>query len=169
MLQNWFQTNVRYEKTLENGTQARVTEAYLVNAMSFTEAESRTIEEMAPFIVGGFEVSAAKKMNISELFYDTADTADRWYRCKLMFVTLDEKTGMEKKAPAVMLVQAADFQSAVRNLEIGMKGTMSDWEIHTIAETNIIDVFGAPSESKAENVADAESELTPDAAEQPQS
>ena len=146
-LTNWFQTNVRYEKTLENGTQARVTEAYLVNAMSFTEAENRTIAEMPPFIVGEFEVSAAKKMNISELFYDPAADADRWYKAKVMFITLDEKTCTEKKTASTMLIQARDFQSAVRNLETGMKGTMADWEIHTIQETNIMDVFGAPRES----------------------
>ena len=149
-LSNWFQTNVKYKKTLENGTQSRVTEAYLVNALSFTEAEARTIEEMAPFISGEFEVSAAKKMNISELFYDSADNADRWYRCKLMFITLDEKTGGEKRTSCTMLVQASDFQSAVRNLETGMKGTMSDWEIHTIAETNIMDVFGEKVETVQE-------------------
>ena len=152
-LQQWFQTNVKYDKTLETGTQARVTEAYLVNAMNFTEAEARTIEEMAPFITGEFEVSAAKKMNISELFYATvpdaspSGSADRWYRAKIMFITLDEKTGTEKKTSSVMLVQASNFQAAVRNLEAGMKGTMSDWEIHTIQETNIMDVFG----EKAEN------------------
>lgn len=147
-LTNWFQTNVKYEKTLENGTQARVTEAYLVSAMSFTEAENRTIEEMTPFIVGEFEVSAAKKMNISELFYDSADDADRWYKAKVLFVTLDEKTGTEKHTAATMLIQARDFQTAVRNLETGMRGTMSDWEIHTIQETNIMDVFGEKLETE---------------------
>lgn len=147
-MNQWFQTNVKYEKTLETGTQARVTEAYLVNAMSFTEAESRTIEEMTPFISGEFDVSAAKKMNISEIFFDS--TGDKWYRCKVMFITLDEKTCMEKRTASTMLVQAMDFQTAVKNLEEGMKGTMSDWEIHTISETKIMDVFGAPSESNAE-------------------
>ena len=142
-LTNWFQTNVKYEKTLENGIQARVTESYLVNAMSFTEAENRTIEEMTPYISGEFEVSAAKKMNISELFYDNADDADRWYKAKVVFITLDEKTGTEKRTASVMLVQAKDFDSALVNLKTGMKGTMSDWEIHTISESNILDVFNA--------------------------
>ena len=148
-MNQWFQTNVKYEKTLENGTQARVTEAYLVNAMSFTEAESRTIEEMTPFISGEFDVSAAKKMNISELFTDPE--GDKWYRCKVMFITLDEKTCNEKRTASTMLVQAADFQTAVKNLEEGMKGTMSDWEIHTITETKIMDVFGVKAESKSDS------------------
>lgn len=148
MIKNYFQTNIRYEKTLETGTQAKVTESYLVSAMSFTEAEARTIEEMAPFIIGEFEVSAAKKINISELFIDTSGNADRWYKAKVMFITLDEKTGSEKKSAATMLIQATDFYSAVRNLETGMKGTMADWEIHTIQETNIMDVFGEKSETE---------------------
>lgn len=151
-LNNWFQTNVRYEKTLENGTKAKVTEAYLVNAMSFTEAEARTIEEMTPFIVGEFDVSAAKKMNISELFYEPKGDGEiydgKWYIAKVMFVTLDEKTGAEKRTASRMLVQASDFQSAVKNLEDGMKGTMSDWEIHTISESKIVDVFGEKSETE---------------------
>lgn len=143
---NWFQTNVRYEKTLENGTKAKVTEAYLVNAMSFAEAEARTVEEMAPFIVGEFEVSAAKKMNIDELFFDA--NGDKWYIAKVMFVTLDEKSGAEKRTASRMLIQANDFHTALKNLEDGMKGTMSDWEIHTIQESKIMDVFGEKSESE---------------------
>ena len=145
-LNNWFQTNVRYEKTLENGTQAKVTESYLVSAMTFTEAEARTIEEMAPFIVGEFEVSAAKKMNISELFLDA--NGDKWYIAKVMFVTIDEKSGAEKRTASRMLIQASDFLAAVKNLEYGMKGTMSDWEIHTIQESKIVDVFGEKGETE---------------------
>lgn len=142
---NYYECHVKYEKTLETGIQAKVDEAYLVDAMSFTEAEARIIEEMTPFIVGEFEVSAVKRAKISEMFF--AENGDKWYRCKVMFITLDEKAGQEKKAASTMYVQASDFQSAVKNLENGMKGTMVDWEIHTISETKIIDVFGAPSEN----------------------
>lgn len=144
-MKNWFETHVKYEKTLENGTQKKVDETYLVDAMSFTEAENRTIEEMVPFITGEFEVSAAKKARISELFYDAA--GDKWYRCKVCFITLDEKIGMEKRSYSNMLVQAQDFQTAVKNLEEGMKGTMSDWEIFSITETKIMDVFGVKAET----------------------
>ena len=139
-MNNWYECKVKYEKTLETGTQKKVTEAYLVDAMSFTEAENRIIEEMTPYIVGEFEVTAVKKARISELFIDPE--GDKWYRAKVMFITIDEKTGVEKKAASTMLVQASDFQRAVKNLEDGMKGTMSDWEINTIAETLLMDVFG---------------------------
>lgn len=139
-MNNWYECKVKYEKTLETGTQKKVTEAYLVDAMSFTEAENRIIEEMTPYIVGEFEVAAVKKARISELFIDPE--GDKWYRAKVMFITIDEKTGVEKKAASTMLVQASDFQHAVKNLEDGMKGTMSDWEINTISETLLMDVFG---------------------------
>lgn len=148
MQPNYFETHVKYEKTLDNGTQKKVDEAYLIDAMSFTEAESRIIEEMTPFIVGEFEVSVAKKARISELFFD--ENGDRWYRAKVMFVTLDEKSGAEKRTPSIMLVQAQDFETALRNLETGMKGTMCDWEIYSITETKIVDVFGVKSDEKSE-------------------
>lgn len=139
-MNNWYECRIKYEKTLESGIQKKVTEPYLVDAMSFTEAESRIIEEMKPYIQGEFEVSAVKKERISELFTDPE--GDKWYRAKVMFITLDEKSGVEKKSASVMLVQAKDFQMAVHNLEKGMKGTMSDWEINTISETPLMDVFG---------------------------
>ena len=139
-MNNWYECKVKYEKTLETGTQKKIAESYLVDAMSFTEAENRIIEEMKPFIAGEFEVAAVKKARISELFQDP-DGA-KWYRAKVMFITLDEKSGVEKKTASTMLIQARDFQRAVKNLEEGMKGTMSDWEINTIAETSLMDVFG---------------------------
>lgn len=140
-MHNWYECRISYVKTLETGKNKKVTEPYLVDAISFTEAESRIITEMTPYISGEFEVSAVKKERISELFRDPLDEGDIWYRCKVMFITLDEKSGMEKKSASTMLVQAKDFQSAVKNLEDGMKGTMSDWVIHTITETPLLDVF----------------------------
>ena len=102
-MNNWFECKVKYEKTLETGTQKKVTEAYLVDAMTFTDAEARIIEEMTPFISGEFEVTAVKKARISELFQDP--DGDKWYRCKVMFITLDEKSGLEKKSASTMLVR----------------------------------------------------------------
>jgi len=144
-MNSWYECRVKFDKTLENGTQKKVTEAYLVDAMSFTEAENRITEEMVPYISGEFEVAAVKKARVSELFIDPE--GDKWYRAKVMFITIDEKSGAEKKAASTMYVQAKDFQSAVRNLENGMKGTMSDWEINTISETSILEVFGLQAKS----------------------
>ena len=146
----WFVCSVAADESQPGGTIKKVTNMYLVDAMSFTEAENRIIEEMTPYIVGEFEVAAVKKARISELFIDPE--GDKWYRAKVMFITIDEKTGVEKKAASTMLVQASDFQRAVKNLEDGMKGNMSDWEINTIAETLLMDVYGLQvKEVKEEN------------------
>ncbi|MCK9160060.1 MAG: DUF4494 domain-containing protein, partial [Bacteroidaceae bacterium] len=117
------------------------TEPYLVDALSFTEAEARIIEEMTPFITGEFTVADIKRARYSELFPSQEEAADRWYKCKLFFVTLDEKSGAEKKTAAMMLVQADDLRNAVKNLDEGMKGTMADYQIASIAETPIMDVY----------------------------
>lgn len=140
-MKRWIETKISYEKTMENGIQKKVTESYLVGALSFTEAEARIVEEITPFITGEFSVSSVKKSNISELFVDESDIADKWYKTKLNFVTIDEKSGAEKRKALYCLVQTSDLHAAVKILDEGMKGTMADYEIVSIAETNILDVL----------------------------
>ena len=125
----------------ENGAVKKVNEPYLVDALSFTEAEARIIEEMTPFISGDFSVSAVKRTKIAEIFRD--DSADRYYLVKCAFITLDEKTAAEKKTVTTMLVAASDFKGAYDNFMEGMKSTMADFEIQAINETLIMDVFDA--------------------------
>ena len=132
---------IRYEKTMENGMNKKVTEPYLVDALSFTEAESRIIEEMTPFISGEFEVSGVAKANYNEIFPSEDESADRWFKCKLWFITLDEKTGVEKRTASNVLVQAADLRDAVKKLDEGMKDTLADYVIASVAETAIMDVY----------------------------
>lgn len=141
MMHTWFECKIRYEKVMENGMNKKVTEPYLVDALSFTEAEKRIIEEITPYITGEFTVSDIKRANYSELFFSDDDSADRWYRCKLIFITLDEKSGAEKRTATNVLVQAADLRDAVKKLDEGMKGTMADYQIGSVAETLIMDVF----------------------------
>ncbi|MFZ4456962.1 MAG: DUF4494 domain-containing protein [Bacteroidales bacterium] len=136
---NWFECKVRYEKTLENGILKKVTEPYMVDALSFTEAEARIIKEITPFMSGEFTVANIRRANISELFLD--ETGDKWYKCKVMFVTIDERSGAEKKTASFMLSQAIDFETALKNLVEGMKGTMADYSIASITETAIIDIY----------------------------
>ena len=95
-MHTWFECKIRYEKLMENGMNKKVTEPYLVDALSFTEAEARIIEEMTPFITGEFTVSDIKRANYSELFPSEEESADRWFKCKLIFITLDEKSGAER-------------------------------------------------------------------------
>ena len=141
MKQIWFEGKVRFTKTMENGMEKKVTESYLVDALSFTEAEERLIKEVEPFISGEFSVSGIKIAKLTEIFQSEDESADRWYKCKLWFVTVDEKNGLEKKTGAYILVQAADLREAVRRLDEGMKGTMSDYLISSVAETSIMDIF----------------------------
>lgn len=140
-MHTWFECKIRYEKTMENGMQKKVTEPYLVDALSFTEAEKRIIEEMTPFISGEFTVTDIKRGNYSELFFSDEESADRWFKCKLIFITIDEKSAAEKRTATNVLVQAADLRDAVKKLDEGMKGTMADYQIGAVAETAIMDVY----------------------------
>jgi hypothetical protein len=137
----WFRAKIRYEKTEENGMNKRVSENYLVDALSFTEAEARIINEVTPFISGEFTVIDLKRENISELFSSEADKDGRWYKIKVAFVTLDEKSGKERKSYSYMLVQSSDTASAEKMLHERMKGTLSNYEVMEVKETNIIDVY----------------------------
>ena len=145
----WFECKVRYDRMIENGTVKKVNEPYLVDALTFTEAESRIIDKITPFISGEFSISAVKKTKISEIFFN--EGADRFYMVKVNFITLDEKTGAEKKSASFILVQASDFQDSLNKFEEGMKGTLADYEIASIAETMIMDVFPFEPIVKAES------------------
>lgn len=136
----YIETKVRFDKMQENGIVKKVTESYLVDALSFTEAEARITEEMKAYISGDFSVSAVKKTNIAEIF---KGEGDRWYMVKVNFINFNEKTGAEKKSTSHILVPAGNFDEAVSNFKEGMKGTMADYEIAGVTETAIMDVFPA--------------------------
>lgn len=141
MMYEWFECKIKYEKTLENGLTKKVTEPYLVDAINFTEAEKRIIEEIAPFMTGEFQVSDIKRARFAELFETAEESADKWFKAKLTFITLDEKSGAEKKTSQNVLVQAADLRNAVKRLDEGMKNSMMDYTISSMAETAIMDVY----------------------------
>lgn len=110
MMHCWFECKISYEKTMENGMAKKITEPYLVDALSFTEAEARIIEEITPFISGEYTVADIKRAKYSEIFHAEEESADRWFKGKLNFITLDEKNGKEKKTATNILVQAADLR-----------------------------------------------------------
>ena len=141
MMNKWFECKVKYDMTMENGLVKKVSEPYLVDAISFTEAEKRFIEEIRPFMTGEFEVSDIKRVNYSEVFFNDAESADRWFKCKLSFITLDEKSGAEKRTNSYALVQAADLREAIKHLDEQMKGTIMDYQIAAVTETMIMDVY----------------------------
>lgn len=131
---------------LENGMQKKVTEPYLVDALSFTEAEARIIEEIKPYITGEFTITDIKRAKLSELFFN--DNGDRFFKAKVLFITLDEKSGTEKKTAANMLAQASDIKEALKVVEKGMEGTLADYAIASLAETTIMDVFPYSEDQK---------------------
>ena len=135
----WFECKVKFDKLQDNGSVKKANDAYLVDALSFTEAESRIIEMITPYMSGEFSISAVKKTKISEIFWD--ESGDRFYLVKVMFITLDEKTAVEKKSASLILVQASDFAGALENFLKGMKGTAADYEIASITETPLMEVF----------------------------
>jgi len=136
---NWFECKVSYEKMMENGQVKRVTEPYLVDALSHAEAEARIIEEMSPYISGEFAVSTVRRINYAEIFFN--EDGDRYYKVRICFFTLDEKTGAERKTKVNMLAQASDLKEAIAVTETGMKGTMTDYVIESVVETMLMDVF----------------------------
>lgn len=148
MTHNYFLSTVRYEKTMENGLNKIVCEQYLFDALSFTEAEARTIEELTPFMSGEFSIPTIVKPRISELFLSDDTAADRFYKVKVASITLDEKSGAEKKTNSFILVQASDFKNAYDRFVYGMKGTMADYEIISIVETQILDYYPSKYDEK---------------------
>lgn len=146
-MQNLFECKIRYEKTLENGKEQKVTEPYLVDAISFTEAEARIIQEVTPFISGEFTVTDIKRAKISELVLNHKDSDDRYFKCKLVFLTIDEKNGKEKKTATNLIVKAADLRTAVKYTDEHMKSSMADYQLASMVETAYLDVFLYESKS----------------------
>lgn len=140
-MNEWFECKVKYERTMDDGKVKKVNEPYLVDALSFTEAEERIIEERKHYMSGEFQVSDIKRARYAELFETDDESADRWFKVKLTFITLDEKTGAEKKTSQNVLVQAADLRDAVKRLDEGMKTSMMDYVISSVAESPLLDVY----------------------------
>ena len=179
---NWFLCKIRYEKLTDEGLQKKVTEQYIVDALSFTEAEARIMYQMATYVSGEFEVIEIDRCKFGEVFFQdnlfekmiqnnteellraarlknkkagkeildrgleedmkrAVSAADKWYKAKLKFITIDEKTDKEKKTAVYYLVQAGSFEGARKNIDEVMGGTMIDYEIDTVSETVIMDVF----------------------------
>ena len=173
----WFECKIRYEKVMEDGLQKKVTEQYVVNAMSFTEAEAKFMHVMSQYISGEYEVTDIKKAPYGEVFFMSAtaaafhnevedlnralqkgdkekadevfhrpleeqtNTDTKWYKAKLQFITIDEKTEKEKRSNVTYLVEACSLRNALDNIDTVMKGTMIDYVQANVGETQIQDVF----------------------------
>ena len=137
-MHNYFLVKTKFGKTAGKGKIEKVSREDLVDALSFTEAEARIIDEMRPFVNWEFTIKSLKRFNVSEIFFN--ETGDKWFKAKVNFISVNEK-GKEKKTAAYMLIQASDMAEARVNLIEGMKGTMDDWKEESITETKIMEVF----------------------------
>ena len=135
---------------MEDGLQKKVTETYTIDALSFTEAEQRIIEEMSSYISGEFDIKDIKIAPYKEIFFADQDSADKWYKTKLEFITIDEKTAKEKRSGVNYLVNAGTLNAAVKNIDEVMGGTMIDYVIASVSETKLMDVFEYGKEVKNE-------------------
>lgn len=147
-MNSWYEVSIRYEKVMGNGMQKKVTEKYLIDALSLTESEARIIEEMKPFISGEFHVKSSKCTKYSEVFASNDERDDMWFKCVLAYLSFDEKSGKEKRTTTTILVEAADLRVAVKNLDEAMKETMANYVIDSVTDSKIMDVY--PYEGKGE-------------------
>ena len=150
MQSEWFECKVRYDKTLESGLIKKTTETYLVDALSFTEAEKRFIEEIEPFMSGEFMVTDIKRARITDLFDSVDLNDDHWFKARIAYISIDEKTAVEKRTVQSALIQANDFHRALARLDECMKCTLGEWVIVSITETALIDVFKFKAASEQE-------------------
>lgn len=137
----WFEVKIAYEKTNDKGIEKKVKETYSVDALSFTEAEKRITEEMQAYISGDFEVVEEKIAAYNEVFFSDLDMDDKFYKIKLAFITIDAKTEKEKRYYTYYLVQAGTIDTAKKYIDKMMGDTLIDYEVKSVVETSIMDVF----------------------------
>jgi hypothetical protein len=165
-MQTWFEVKVKYVKVDQDGRERKVSESYLVDAVSFTDAETRIIQQMQQIIRGEFQVDNIKKSNIIEIF--PAESGEFWYKARIAIVTIDEKAGKEKKINNYFLVAADDFKEAFQRLEEGLSYILVPYQTTAMSLSNIADVFPyfqdetvkpLPDHLKPLNVAPVKSDL----------
>lgn len=137
----WFECKVRYEKTQEDGSDKLVNEQYVVDALSFTEAEASIIDNMSVYVSGEFKVANINPANYNEIFFSGNDDDDLWFKARLAFITIDEKKDKEKRTYVNYLIQAKCIERAKRYVDEVMGKTMNDYELKSLSETKIFDVF----------------------------
>ena len=141
-MNDWFECKVSYERQADSMGMKKVSESYLVDALSFTEAEKRIIKEIRPFVsVGELEVVNIRRARIAELFLNDEAEDDRYFRAKVNFITVDEKSGSEKKTSATMIVKSDSLPNAVTELKAQLDSQMASYEIAAVTDTQILDVF----------------------------
>lgn len=137
----WFECKIRYEKVMEDGTPKKVNEVYVIDALSFSEAEERIMKEMSSYVSGEIELVDVKIAPYKEVFFADSNLSDKWFKMKVVYITIDERTQREKHMPVMVLVNAGNINSAIKNTDEVMSGTMIDYVVTAVQETKIFDVF----------------------------
>ena len=141
IVSKFFEVKIQYQKLLEDGKEKKVTEQYVVEALSFTEAESRIAEEMLPYTDGDLDVVSEKIAPFNEIFLSDRTDDDKWFISKVGFITLDEKTEKEKKQTFRYLVQASTSEIALDYTKEMLSRGMSDYSIDSVQDTPTLNVF----------------------------
>lgn len=136
---NWFECKVRYDKEQDNGTLKTVTELYLLDALSYTEAESRIIEEMNPIGSVDFSVVDISRRKYYEVI--PSENGGKFFKVKIELIVFDDRTGAEKRTSINSIVQGSEISDVLNSVTITMKNTMSDYAIHSVTRTIIQDLF----------------------------
>ena len=140
-MKEYFEANVKYERQGEKGMMQRVNERFIVDCLSFADAEKRVLEEVGCYATGSVNIQDIKRVQYMEIFETTDEGADKFYKVKISIVTIDEDKGVEKLTPAFILVEAANIQDALERMKEGMKDYLVDFELVSIHDTKIMDVY----------------------------
>jgi hypothetical protein len=141
MVQSWFEVKVTYERAGEKGLNTKVNEVYLVQGFTFTEIEKRITQELQPQVTGEFNITKMERTKYNELVDSLSETADKWFKCKISMVTIDEVSAKEKKSSVVILVKGEDVTTAVKNLNKHMEDSIMDYNLVSVNESAIVDIF----------------------------
>lgn len=162
-MQKYYECKLRYDKQITDtndkdcGKIKTVNETYLTEALSYTEAEARIAMELGKYIQGEYDITGIKRVRLAEIFYKEDDLVENWYLAKMKITIIDESKGMERKVNQAVLVRAGGIDDAFNRISEVMKGSMSDYEIYSIALSSILDFFKyEPTEKKSSQTNTAE-------------
>ena len=141
MLESWFECKVTYERPGDKGTNTKVNESYLMKDFTFKSVEKRLTLELQPFVTGEFNINEMKRVKYGEIVDTQDETADKWYKCKIVLVTIDEASAKEKKTPVLLLVKAESVPDAISRLNIHKKSSVMDYELTSVNNSPIVDIF----------------------------
>lgn len=136
---SYFIATCKYEKMQENGAVKRVSEKYLCDALSIVEADAVVTENLKPYISGDFFTSKVENSPIAEVIGDKE--SDKFYLAKVALITIDERSGKEKKTVSQWLIGGTDFNDAYEMVLREINKCMADIEIVSLAETPIKEFY----------------------------